>query len=106
MNTIPVIIDTDDKQNAVREGSLGTMRKKESKRNITQMNVSALKHSISQLSENISEIFQDIKRVGDFKLKEIQLQAEITAEAGFAIVANAKAGTKGVFLLTFRDDRE
>ncbi len=98
MNTIPVIIE-DDIEPEEETLSLLSSEKKPSR--VKDLKIDALRQSMSRLSEGAAGIFQDIKRVGEFQLKEVELQVEITAEGGFALVA--KAGAKGAIKLTFRE---
>ncbi len=100
MNTIPVIIEDDIEP---EEETLSVLSTESKGSRIKNMDVDALRQSLSRISEGASGVFQDIKRVGDFKLREIELQVEITAEGGFALVGMAKAGAKGAIQLTFRE---
>ena len=54
---------------------------------------------LTGLSGQIGEILQDVKQVGDFKLKTVQVQVGISAEGGFVLIG--KAGVKGAVTLTF-----
>ena len=95
MTTIPVVVEeTTDPQS----GTLGVLTPGS---RIKEINANKIRQSVSQLSEQISGIFADIKKVGDFQLKEVQLSVEITTEGGVAIIGVAKAGVKGAITLTF-----
>ncbi len=101
MTTIPVIVEEQEER---RSGTLGGPRSGKAKTGVRNMDSGRLKESLSQLSKGAAEIFQDIKSVGDFQLTEVQMQAEITAEGGFALVGLAKAGMKGGITLKFRQN--
>jgi hypothetical protein len=100
METIPVIVEETDEPQSGTLGGVLTPRSR-----TKEIDTGKLRQSISRLSEQISGIFADIKKVGDFQLKQIQLSVEITAEGGVALVgiANAKAGAKGAITLTFAE---
>ncbi len=100
MNTIPVIIDNDIEP---EEDTLGLLSAESGEPRIKNLKIDTLRESLSHLSESAAGIFQDIKQVGEFRLKEIELQVEITAEGGFALVGMAKAGAKGAIKLTFKE---
>jgi len=106
MKSIPVIIDDSQEDTEIKRGTLSsqprTLSKKQSK--VRQMDVGKLRQSLSDLSGGISEICSDIKKVGDFKLKQVEVLVEVTAEGGLALVGLAKVGTKGAINLTFTDE--
>jgi hypothetical protein len=103
MKTIPVIVETDED---IQEGTLGVLTPGSGGTRVRDLEVNRLRESLSQLSESFTVIFQDLKQVGGFRLKEVQLQAEITAEGGFALIGTAKAGVKGAITLTFKESSE
>ncbi|KPA15923.1 hypothetical protein MHK_003870 [Candidatus Magnetomorum sp. HK-1] len=106
MKSIPVIIDEIQEDTETKRGTLSspsrTLSKKQPK--VRLMDVGKLRQSLSDLSEGISEICSDIKKVGDFKLKQVEVLVEVTAEGGLALVGLAKVGTKGAINLTFTDE--
>jgi hypothetical protein len=95
MATIPVVFDPTGQP---KSGTLGVLVPEAA---IEQIDAGRLQRSLSALAEQVSSLFQDIKNVGDFKLKEVQVAVEITAEGGVALIANARAGAKGAITLTF-----
>ena len=98
MDTIPVVLEKED---VPESGTLGVFTPKAV---IQDVNVETLKKSLSSLSENISNIMTDIRSVGGFQLKQVQLSVEISAEGGVAIIGTAKAGAKGAIMLTFSNE--
>jgi hypothetical protein len=95
MSTIPVAFDATDEP---ASGTLGVLTPKT---RVRPIDADKLQQSLSALTGQISGLFQDIKAVGDFRLKEVQVAVEISAEGGVALIANAKAGAKGAITLTF-----
>jgi hypothetical protein len=61
-----------------------------------------LRASLAGLSGQIADILGDIKRVGRFDLKTVEIEVAISAEGGFVLVG--KAGVKGAVTLTFTGD--
>ncbi len=100
METIPVIVDDGIEP---EEGTLGVLSPESEGSKIKDLEIGKLRQSLTKLSQGASEIFQDIKQVGNFKLKEIELNVEITAQGGFALVGIAKAGAKGAIKLKFKE---
>jgi hypothetical protein len=68
---------------------------------LQDIDTTRLRQSLAQLTEQISGVLQDIKTVGSFQLKEVQLQVAITAEGGVALVGLVKAGVSGTIALKF-----
>lgn len=96
MSKISVIVEEEGKSEGHLSGG-----KKESKVVAKKINAETLKESMSELSRQISEIMKDIKSVGDFKLQQVVLAVEISAEGGVSLIGTAKAGAKGAITLTF-----
>ena len=96
MSTLPVIVEKVSSE--PKNGTLGVLSPGSSggrETEIRDMDAGKLQKSLAKLYENAATIFQDMKKVGDFQLREVQLQVEITAEGGFALIGTAKAGAKG-----------
>lgn len=60
-----------------------------------------LRQSLANLTGQLGKVFEDVKSVGDFKLKQVEVGLEISAEGGVALIGTAKAGTRGAIKLTF-----
>lgn len=95
MSTIPVIVDSGGD---TQPGTLGVLT---SGARIKEIDTELLQQSLARLSEQIATLLQDVKHVGAFRLKEVQLQVEVTAEGGVALIGIAKAGVTGAITLTF-----
>ena len=95
MNTIPIIVDTSD---GPQPGTLGVLT---FSARVKEIDADLLRQSLARLSEQISTLLHDVKQVGAFRLKEVQLQVEVTAEGGVALIGVAKAGVTGAITLTF-----
>ena len=66
---------------------------------VRDMPVETLKTSMSQLSSHLGQILSDVKKVGDFKLQEVTLTVEVSAEGKVILVG--KTGIKGGITLKF-----
>ena len=51
--------------------------------------------------ENLSAVFADLKQVGGFEVKEVQVSVEVSAEGGVSLLGTAKASAGGAITLTF-----
>ncbi len=100
MAIIPVIVEDTKSESDPRAGTLSSGILSPGNK-IKEIDAEKLRKSLSDLSGQISDVLQDIKDVGNFKLKEVQISVEISAEGGVALIGSAKAGAKGAITLTF-----
>jgi len=98
MNTIPVRVEETSTSGPYEE-VLGPS----TAIGIRHIDVDKLRDSFSKLSEQISEVLRDIKKVGDFRLKEVEVQVEVSSEGGVNLVGTLKAGIRGAITLTFAE---
>ncbi|MEJ2743844.1 MAG: hypothetical protein P8176_15590 [Gammaproteobacteria bacterium] len=73
---------------------------------VRQLPTDRLAESLCDIRASLDEVFSSIQEVGHFKLTEIQLTLELTAEGGFALIGLAKAGAKGGVTLSFAPRHE
>ena len=95
MSSIPILVES---SNEPESGTLGLLS---GGREIKEISVEKLKESVSNLSGQISEVFSNIKKVGDFNLKQVQLSVSINAQGSFTLIGSVSAGIKGAVTLTF-----
>lgn len=89
------LVEEDDTKSMFRGNDDETILKK--------IPVSKLRESLKTLSSSLSTVFTDIREVGDFKLKTVELQMEVTAEGGVEFIGTTKVGGKGAITLTFSE---
>ncbi|EKU99786.1 hypothetical protein SPB21_10095 [Leptothoe sp. ISB3NOV94-8A] len=65
--------------------------------------VEKLRENLNNVCQSVASALGDIKKVGDFKLKEVEIQVEVTAEGGVELIGTAKLGGKGAITLTFSE---
>jgi hypothetical protein len=70
---------------------------------LREIEVGKLRQAFSRLSTQISEVLQDIKAVGAFHLKAVEVEVEVSSEGGVNLVGSLKAGVKGAIKLTFSE---
>lgn len=63
--------------------------------------VERLRESLSKLCGGLSTVFSDIQTVGNFRLQEVTIQVEISAEGGINIIGTAMVAGKGAITLKF-----
>lgn len=98
MTTIPILFDEDTEE--ISDGTLGVLTPSPGAV-IKQVDAGTIKESLSALTQNLSEVFQDLKAVGGFKLSTVQLAVQIGAEGGVSLVASGKVNASGTITLTF-----
>jgi hypothetical protein len=67
--------------------------------------VERLKENLQRLCQGFAAVLADIRAVGSFRLKEVTLNVEVTAEGGFQLIGTATVGGKGAITLTFAEPR-
>lgn len=102
LDLISVIVEEED-DGYLSYDSLGTTRGpvEGGRARSKAMDVGKLRESFAGLSAQVSTILRDVKKIGDFELKQVQLQVEISSEGGVHLVGTLKAGVKGAITLTF-----
>jgi hypothetical protein len=66
---------------------------------VREFDVDRLRKSISHLASQLSDLFADLKSVGEMKLTEVNVSVEVSAEGGLVLVG--KAGVTGGISLKF-----
>ena len=109
MGSIRVRVDNqvrDDSEVAKRRGDHTEKIVFEGLSGIVPLDTGELSSSLLEITDQLGELFGNIKRVGDFRLAQIQVGLEISAEGGFNLIGSAKAGGKGSITLTFNPGSE
>ena len=63
--------------------------------------VDKLRQNLNKVCAQLGSALQDVKQVGNFKLKEVSVQVEVSAEGGVELIGTATLGGKGAITLTF-----
>ena len=71
---------------------------------LAQVSAESLRGNLTRASQGILQLLSDIRKIGAFRLKEVQLQVEISAEGGVQFIGTSKIGGKGAITLTFGSD--
>ncbi|MEO5373460.1 MAG: hypothetical protein H7840_04190 [Alphaproteobacteria bacterium] len=99
MSTLPIVVAPPEREaETAFGGTLGTSLIPSATQ---EVDVDLLRKSFSNLTEKFSQVLQDIKTVGDFRLTTVQFNVEISSEGGVALIGSLKAGVKGAVTLTF-----
>lgn len=68
---------------------------------VVPFDTAELAASLQGLSGQLGELFGGLREVAGFELQQVQIGLEVSAEGGFNLIGNAKAGGKGVITLSF-----
>jgi hypothetical protein len=103
MSNIPFLVSTPDQTSD--EEVKGIFASKGSKDLVVLKDIPTdkLRENLSSVCQGLAEALQDIKAVGNFTLKEVTIQVEVTAEGGVELIGTAKLGGKGAITLTFSE---
>jgi hypothetical protein len=99
MGKISVIVE---ESNETRTGTLGILDRERIKTAVKEVDAEKIQKSLRELVEQLSGIMKEDKiKLGSLHLSELEVNVEITAEGGVALVGVAKAGIKGAITLKF-----
>ena len=68
---------------------------------VVPFNTAELSESLRGLTSELGDLFSGIREVADFRLHQVQVGLEISAEGGFDLIGSAKVGGKGAITLSF-----
>jgi hypothetical protein len=69
---------------------------------VKRIAVSRLRSSLAEVAAGFSDMLKDISDVGNYRLSEVTVSAEVSAEGGIHILGTGgKAGSKGAITLKF-----
>lgn len=94
MPTLPVLLEPAPEPGILGPGAMIGTR-------LAAIDVERLRRSIGELTGDVAALFEDIEAVGHYRLKEVQVSLEITAEGGVALIGSLKTGARGGITLTF-----
>ena len=103
MATIPVYVAESEQQaDQSQKGTLGVLRSggDEPPGVLKHVDADTLKNSISSLTSQLSDVFADLKKVGEFNLSEVSVSVAVSAEGGLILIG--KAGITGGIRLKFK----
>ena len=98
METIPFLVSLPEEEEQVK-GIFAA----DTEVGVLDLSVDRLRENLNTVCQGFSAIFNDVKKVGDFRLKEVTIQVEVTAEGGIELIGTAKLGGKGAITLTFSE---
>ena len=71
---------------------------------IKNIPVEKLKENLNNICEGLTSALSDIKKVGNFKLKEVTVGVEVSADGGVNFVGTVNIGGKSAITLTFTEE--
>ena len=71
---------------------------------VEKIPVDALANSVRKLSGAMDRVLKDLGQVGDYRLSEVQLQIEVSAEGRLILIGGA--GVKGGMMLSFKPAKD
>ncbi|OYD92468.1 hypothetical protein CDG76_23360 [Nostoc sp. 'Peltigera membranacea cyanobiont' 210A] len=98
MDTIPILVSLPDKDEEVK--GIFSLDAEVVLRDIP---TELLRDNLNKLCQGVGTLLNDIKKVGGFRLKEVTVQVEVSAEGGVELIGTAKVGGKGAITLTFAE---
>jgi len=98
METIPFLVSLPDEDEQVK-GIFSS----DSDIVVRDLPTERLRENLNKVCQGVASMVNDVKQVGNFQLKQITIQVEVTAEGGVELIGTAKLGGKGAITLTFSE---
>jgi hypothetical protein len=70
---------------------------------LKQIPIDTLKQNLGNITSSMLNVLEDIKQVGKFRLKEVTLHVEVSANGGISLIGTANLGGKGAISLKFTE---
>jgi hypothetical protein len=102
MESIPFLVMLPEKGKENELGIFGSLRSN-GDIGLKQIPVDTLRQNLADISSSMLNVLEDVKQVGRFKLAEVTLEVEVSAEGGISLIGTAKLGGKGAISLKFTD---
>ncbi|MCK9441899.1 MAG: hypothetical protein M0Q13_10825 [Methanothrix sp.] len=103
METIPfIIVLPDDNADNDKMGIFGSLRS-DAKIGLKHIPIDLLKNNLANVSHSMISVLEDVKHIGQFRLKEITIQVEVSSDGGINLIGTASLGGKGAITLTFAE---
>jgi len=103
MDSIPFLVAMPEKTNSNDEMGMFGILKPDADIKLKQIPVNVLKRNLTSISLSMLNVIDDIKQIGKFKLKEVTLQVEVSADGGVSLIGTASLGGKGAISLKFSE---
>lgn len=97
MDTIPFLVSLPDEEEHAK-GIFSTVDIV-----VCELPTDQLRENLTNVCQGVAAVLTDIKKVAGFKLKEVTIEVEVTAEGGIMLIGTAKLGGKGAITLTFSE---
>ena len=98
MDTIPFVVNI--AENKSGEKGIFMMDNEFSVRSLP---IDTLKENLKKVCHDVTDMLDEVKNMGTFRLKEVVLEVEISAEGGVALIGTAQLGGKGAIKITFAE---
>ncbi len=96
METIPILVSLQDEDQEVKG-----LFSPDADVVLREIPIERLKENMLTVCNQVAATVGHIQQVGQFKLKEVSIQVEISAEGGVELIGTAKLGGKGAITLKF-----
>ena len=103
MDTIPFLVTLPDEPTETGEMGLFSAFGPGAEIGLQQIPVDRLKANLIGVTESLLKALKDIKQVGKYKLKEVEIEVEVSADGGVSLIGTASLGGKGAIKLTFSE---
>ena len=97
MRTIPIVVSEHEESSEETKGFFTP----DADTIIDHISVETLSENLNSVCGGVCEALDNLKAVGDFSLKEVSIQVEVSAQGGVSLIGTANVGGKGAITLKF-----
>lgn len=97
MNEIPIWVSAIEEH----DGETKAIFRPDADALLERIPLDKLQANLSNVCAGLTQALADIKEVGKFRLQEVTIQVEVTAEGGVNLIGTATLGGKGAITLKF-----
>ncbi|GMM83438.1 hypothetical protein [Pseudoalteromonas sp. MTN2-4] len=98
MQTLPIIVNqTYDSDDSQTKGIFTP----DSDTVLENVPVDTLSDNLNTVCNGVCKALSNLSKVGDFSLKEVSIQVEVSAQGGVNLIGSASVGGKGAITLKF-----
>lgn len=103
MESVPFLVVLPTKNDKNDEMGILGIIKSDADIGMKQIPVDVLKNNLATIAESMLNVLEDVKRIGQYKLKEVTMNIEVSANGGVSIIGTANIGGKGAISLKFAE---
>jgi hypothetical protein len=97
MESLPIWVSVSEPE----DGDTKAIFQPEAEAVLARVPIEKLRANLGKLCNQLSTALEDIRAVGKFRLKEVEIAVEVSAQGGIELIGTATLGGKGAIKMKF-----